>query len=75
MKYQFISFIIHELEPKKIGIWLQRKNKKNIDFQQPQDVEFVEKYEELSELVAFDQKLRYFTDQNGPNGGSHENEL
>ena len=25
------------------------------------------KYDELSEMVAFGQKLRYFTDQNGPN--------
>ena len=29
----------------------------------------MEKYDELSELVAYDPKLRYFTDQNGPKGG------
>ena len=39
-----------------------------INFWQPQDVYFLEKYDELSELVAFGQKLRYFTDQNGPRG-------
>ena len=32
----------------------------------PEDVYFLEKYDELSELVAFGQKLVYFTDQNGP---------
>ena len=32
-----------------------------------------EKCDELSETVAFGQKLRYFTDQNGPKGGPHEN--
>ena len=42
---------------------------------QPQRVSFLEKYDELSELVAFGQKLRYFTDQNGPKGGPHENEF
>ena len=30
---------------------------------------------EKSELLAFGQKLRYFTDQNGPNEGPHENEF
>ena len=42
--------------------------KPNIDFEEPQDVYFLEKYDELSESVAFGQKLRYFTDQNGPRG-------
>ena len=37
--------------------------KYNIDFYY-----FLEKYDELSESVAFGQKLRYFTDQNGPKG-------
>ena len=32
-------------------------------------------YEELSKSVAFGQKLRHFTDQNGPKGGPHENEF
>ena len=36
--------------------------KPNIDFQQPQDVYFLEKYDELSKSVAFDQKLRYFSE-------------
>ena len=35
----------------------------------------LEKYDELSESVAFGQKLRYFTDQNGPNEGQYENEF
>ena len=49
--------------------------KPNIDFQQPQGVYFLEKYGELSEPVAFGQKLRYFTDQNGPKVGRNENEF
>ena len=32
-------------------------------------------YDELSESAAFVQKLRYFTDQNGPKGGPHEIEF
>ena len=31
--------------------------------------------DELSESVAFGQKLRYFIDQNGPKRGPHENEF
>ena len=40
--------------------------KHNIDFQQPQGVYFLEKYDELSKSVSFGQNLWYFTDQNGP---------
>ena len=40
-----------------------------------QGVYFVEKYDELSQSVASGQKLRYFTDQNGPKGGPYENEF
>ena len=40
-----------------------------------QGVSFLEKCDELFELVAFAQKLRYFTDQNGPKGRPHENEF
>ena len=29
----------------------------------------------MSESVAFGKKLRYFTDQNGPKGGPHENKF
>ena len=36
---------------------------------------FLEKYDELSEWVNSGQKLRYFTDQNGPKEGPHENEF
>ena len=32
-------------------------------------------YGELPKLLAFDQKLRYFTDQNGPKRGPHGNEF
>ena len=32
-------------------------------------------YDELSKSVAFGQKLSYFTDQNGPIGGPHENDF
>ena len=42
--------------------------KSNIDFQQPQDYYFLKKYDELSELVVFRQKLMYFVDQNGSRG-------
>ena len=41
----------------------------------PQRVSFLEKYDELYELVAFGQKLRYFPEQNGPKGGPYENEF
>ena len=34
---------------------------------------FQKKYDELSESIAFDQKLIYFTDQNGLKWGPHEN--
>ena len=47
-----VTCIVHELEPKKMSIWLW----------------WVEKYDELFESVAFDQKLRYFTDQHRPKG-------
>ena len=40
-----------------------------------QGVYFLEKYDELSEIVAFGQKLRYVTDQNGLKRGPHENEF
>ena len=53
------------------GGWI----KYNIDFSQPEDVYFLEKYNGLSESVAFGQKLRYFTDQNGPKGGLHGNKF
>ena len=43
--------------------------KDNIDFSWPQGIYFLENYDELSEPVPFDQKLRYFTDQSKPNGG------
>ena len=33
------------------------------------------KYDELSKSVAFGKKFGYFTDQNGPKGGAHENEF
>ena len=36
---------------------------------------FLEKHDELSELVVFAQKLRYFTDQNGPKRGQYENDF
>ena len=48
--------------------------KHNIDFQQPQGVYFLKNYNELSESVTSDKKLRYFTDQNEPKVGPHENE-
>ena len=32
---------------------------------------FLEKYDELSESVAFAPKMRYFKDQNGPKAGPH----
>ena len=52
-------------------MWTKHKT----DSWQPQGVYFLEKYDELSELVAFCEKMKYFTDQNGPKGGPIENEF
>ena len=52
-----------------MGIWLRRVGKTQYGFLVTSGYLVLEKYDELSELVAFDQKLRYFTDQNGPKGG------
>ena len=49
-----------------------KRTKHNVDFQSSQAVLFLEKYGELSNSMAFGQKLRYFTDQNGD---EHENEF
>ena len=65
----------YELRPKKWVFGSGGWTKNNTDYQQPQDVYFLEKYDELSELVAFGPKLRYFTDQNGAKAGPHENEF
>ena len=73
MKYKVISFTVHELEPKKRAIGCGEWAKPNIDFQQSQHVHFLEKHDELSEAVAFDQKLRHFRDQNGPKRRIREN--
>ena len=59
----------------KNGIWLRRLDKHYIDFVVPQEVYYLEKSDELSESVAFGQKLSYFTDQDGPKGGAQENEF
>ena len=67
---KFLSIIVHELEPKKNG-YLVPVGKQNII--QLQRVDFLEKCDELSEWVAFGQKLSYFTDQKRPKGGPHEN--
>ena len=53
------------------GEWTKRK----IDFQYPQGAYFLEKGNELSKSVAFDQNLTYITDQNGPKGGLRENKF
>ena len=37
----------------------------------PESNYFLEKYDELSESVAFAPKMRYFKDQNGPKAGPH----
>ena len=58
-----------------MSIWLRGVDKTNIDVQLTQGVYFLEKCDELSESVAFGQKLRYFMDQNGPKGRRHENEF
>ena len=54
-----LSPIVHELEPKKWVFDSGEWTKHYIDF-----------CDVLPELVAFDQKLRYFTDQTGE-GGDH----
>ena len=52
---KFLSIIVHELEPKKNG-YLVPVGKQNII--QLQRVDFLEKCDELSEWVAFGQKLK-----------------
>ena len=69
------KLIVHELEPKKWVFDSGRWTEHNINFWQPQAAYFLEKYDQLSESVAFGQKLRHFTDQNRPKGGTHENEF
>ena len=68
-------FLVHELEPKKMGIWLRWVDKTIWSFTNLRVFLFLENCDELSEWVAFGQKLRYFTDQKGPKGGPHENEF
>ena len=36
---------------------------------------FLGKYNELSELVALNKKIRYFTEENGRKEGPHKNEF
>ena len=67
--------IAHELEPKKWVFGSGGWAKYNINFQSPQDVYILEKYDGLSKQVPFGQKLKYFTDRNGLKEGLHENEL
>ena len=74
-QYSQQNTLAHELESKKMGIWLRHVDKTWYGFLEPQDVYFLEKYDQLPELVAFGQKLRYFTDQNWLKGGPHENEF
>ena len=50
--------------------------KHNIDFKiLSKSINFLEKYDELSESVAFGQKLRCFTAQNEAKGEPHENDF
>ena len=69
--------LVLELEPE-INIYLRRVGK-TYRFLVTSGCLLSKKYDELSESVAFGQKLRYFTDQNGPRGGEgrgpHENEF
>ena len=65
--YTKYGAVVHELEPKKLifgsGGWTELSES------------VVLSSYELSESVVFSQKLRYFTDQNGPKVGPHENEF
>ena len=65
--YTKYGAVVHELEPKKwifgSGGWTELSES------------VVLSSNELSESVVFSQKLRYFTDQNGPKVGPHENEF
>ena len=54
---------------KKIGIWLQRVDKKSYRFSVTSGSPLSKKYNELCKSVAFAPKFGYFTDQNGPKGG------
>ena len=63
------------MEPKKMRIWHLWVDKTQYRFLVTSGVYFLEKYDELSELVTFAQKFRYFTDQSGRKGGQHENEF
>ena len=58
-----------------MGICLLRVDKTQYGLLVTWGVYFLEKCDELSESVAFGQKLRYFTDQNGPKGEPYENEF
>ena len=66
MNFSSTPNIVHELEPKKMGIWSAGKQNIIQIFSNLRVSTFWKKYDELSKSVAFGKKLRYFTDQNGP---------
>ena len=58
----YLPCVVHQLEPKKPGIWLGQVDKTLCRLLVTSGcVYFLEKYDELSKLVVFGQKL-YFTD-------------
>ena len=62
--------LAHELEPEKMA----PVGRQNILWSFS-NLRYRQKYDELSELVAFGRKLRYFTDQSGLNVRPHKNEF
>ena len=68
MKFSSTTNIVHELEPKKWIFGSSGWAKHNI-------VSGCLLSDQLSKSVVFGGKLRYFTDQNRPEGGPHANKF
>ena len=68
----YMFLLVHELEPKKMGIWLERVDK-TINIFGTLRVSLSRKYDELSKSLILGQELRYFTHQIGPKGWPHGN--
>ena len=70
-----LELLVHELAPKKWVFGSGEWTKLDIDFYQSQGVYLLQKYNGLFESLASGQELIYFTDQNGPKMGPHQNKF